>query len=79
MSCKENHVTVSELRAVLATLPDDAPILVSDEGHGYVLARGAACDVGRGLARNGTYYSEWFGNANTKAGEHPVRALVIHG
>jgi hypothetical protein len=75
----KNIMTVSELRAVLATLPDDAPVLVSDEDHGYLLAKGTAYDVGRGLARGKTYFTEWHGNPNTKAGEHLVRALVVHG
>lgn len=55
-------MTVNELRAVLATLPDDAPVLIGD--HGYLLARGEACDAGRGLARGKIYYTEWHGNAN---------------
>lgn len=66
-------MTVKQLRAIMARLPDDAPVLVPGSDHSYSLIGYAEFEA----ARSGRYYCEYYSEEDLEPGECKVPALIL--
>ena len=70
-------MNVKQLRALIADMPDDAPVLVPAPDHSYRECAAEDGTAGMTGARRSPDFWEWFGEEHASEGEKPVRALVI--
>jgi hypothetical protein len=70
-------MNVKQLRELLATAPDDAPVLTSGPDHSYSLVTAHLTTAAVSRERSRTYYAEWCGKENASPGETPIKAVVL--
>lgn len=70
-------MNVKQLRAILADMPDSAPVLVSARDHAYRECEVEDTTAGMVGPRRHSVFCEWFGEEHAGEDERPVRALVI--
>ncbi len=66
---------MSDLRRLIANMPDDTPILRPASDHSY--ARSSVHDGSASCDEKGRMHSEWWGAENAAEGVREVRALIV--